>query len=91
MLPSIATYATQGLISLQLIEDKSESVENLTHDAGGTGQKGQNPQSHVSRLERGKHVPSHATIDRIAKALRIHPSKLDPGREAPEPIEGDEL
>jgi len=37
------------------------------------------PQSHVSRLECGVHVPTHATIERIAKALDTTPSRLDPG------------
>jgi DNA-binding XRE family transcriptional regulator len=38
------------------------------------------PQSHVCRLECGKHTPSHITINRIAKALKIKPSQIDPGR-----------
>jgi DNA-binding XRE family transcriptional regulator len=37
------------------------------------------PQSHVSRLERGKHAPSHLTIQRVAAALKTKPSQLDPG------------
>lgn len=36
------------------------------------------PQSHVSRLERGKHTPSELTMQRIARALKIKPSQLDP-------------
>lgn len=42
------------------------------------------PQSHVSRLERGKHAPTRLTIERVAEALRIAPEKLDPGYETPE-------
>jgi len=37
------------------------------------------PQSHVSRLEHGKHAPSYLTIERIAGALKVKPSQLDPG------------
>jgi DNA-binding XRE family transcriptional regulator len=37
------------------------------------------PQSHVSRLECGKHVPTHITMDRVARALKTKPSRLDPG------------
>lgn len=36
-------------------------------------------QSHVCRLETGVHVPTHATIQKVAEALKIHPSMLDPG------------
>jgi DNA-binding XRE family transcriptional regulator len=48
------------------------------------------PQSHVSRLERGRHVPTYLTIKRIAKALGTKPSKLDPGHndDEPEPCNG---
>ena len=37
------------------------------------------PQSHVSRLEGGKHAPTRKTIEHIAKALRVTPSSIDPG------------
>lgn len=37
------------------------------------------PQSHVSRLERGKHFPTDLTIERLAKALKTSPEQLDPG------------
>lgn len=37
------------------------------------------PQSHVSRLERGMHSPTHITISKIAKALKVKPEHLDPG------------
>jgi ribosome-binding protein aMBF1 (putative translation factor) len=37
------------------------------------------PQSHVSRLEGGKHAPTKITIERVAEALGIRPSLLDPG------------
>jgi ribosome-binding protein aMBF1 (putative translation factor) len=37
------------------------------------------PQSHVSRLERGKHIPTFATVEKVAKALKTKPSTLDPG------------
>ena len=34
------------------------------------------PQSHISRLEAGKHSPSHMTLKKIANALGIPMSKL---------------
>ena len=37
------------------------------------------PQSHISRLECGKHTATHVTIQRIAEALRTEPGRLDPG------------
>jgi ribosome-binding protein aMBF1 (putative translation factor) len=37
------------------------------------------PQSHISRLEQGKHAPTFATMERIAKALNTTPDQLDPG------------
>lgn len=36
------------------------------------------PQSHVSRIERGKLSPTHMTIEKIARALGIEPQELDP-------------
>lgn len=50
----------------------------LTQEA--LARKAKLPQSHICRLERGKHVPSHLTIDRVAKALKISPALIDPGR-----------
>jgi DNA-binding XRE family transcriptional regulator len=35
------------------------------------------PQSHISRLENGQHSPSHATLQKLAKALRIRVEDLD--------------
>ena len=35
------------------------------------------PQSHISRLEAGKHTPTRVTIERIAEALDTEPGKLD--------------
>lgn len=35
------------------------------------------PQSHVSRLECGKHAPTFVTMERIAAALNTTPSQLD--------------
>ena len=37
------------------------------------------PQSHVSRLERGQLTATFVTIEKIAKALKITPSRIDPG------------
>lgn len=36
------------------------------------------PQSHISRLENGEHSPSFVTLERIARALSIEVSALDP-------------
>jgi ribosome-binding protein aMBF1 (putative translation factor) len=40
------------------------------------------PQSHISRLENGQHSPSFATLEKIAKALNISISQLDPSAES---------
>jgi DNA-binding XRE family transcriptional regulator len=39
------------------------------------------PQSHVSRLEAGKHSPSHRTLEKLADALGILVRDLDPSAE----------
>jgi DNA-binding XRE family transcriptional regulator len=36
------------------------------------------PQSHISRLEGGKHSPSRVTLEKIAAALGVPVSELDP-------------
>lgn len=38
------------------------------------------PQSHVSRLESGRHAPSHATLEKIAAALKVEVGCIDPHR-----------
>ena len=37
------------------------------------------PQTHISRLEKGRHAPTYTTILKIAKALKARPASLDPG------------
>lgn len=37
------------------------------------------PQSHISRLETGKHAPTYLTIEKVAAALGVKPSQLDLG------------
>ncbi len=39
------------------------------------------PQSHISRLEAGHHSPTHLTLQKIAKALKIEMQQLDPTAE----------
>lgn len=36
------------------------------------------PQSHISRLEAGQHSPSHTTLEKLANALGVPLSDLDP-------------
>lgn len=36
------------------------------------------PQSHVCRLETGKHAPTYLTIEKLAEAMNIKSSLLDP-------------
>lgn len=36
------------------------------------------PQSHISRIESERLSPSHATIERIAKAFKVEPGEIDP-------------
>jgi len=36
------------------------------------------PQSHISRLEKGEHSPSRATLEKIAKALNLPLGEFDP-------------
>lgn len=36
-------------------------------------------QSHVSRIECGEHTPSDLTVEKIARALGVKPSEIDPG------------
>jgi len=36
------------------------------------------PQSHISRIENGKHSPSHKTLQKIAEAFGVSVSEFDP-------------
>jgi len=49
---------------------------NLTQEE--LAEKSGLPQSHISRLESGKHSPSRATLERIAMALGVSVSVFDP-------------
>lgn len=44
------------------------------------------PQSHISRIENGKHSPSHATLEKIAVALGKPLTVFDPS--APDDVSG---
>jgi len=58
------------------IKELRES-QHLTQDE--LAEKAGIPQSHVCRLERGKHTPTHVTIEKIAEALGVKPSDIDVG------------
>ena len=36
------------------------------------------PQSHICRLERGQHAPTHLTVEKLARALDVRMSDIDP-------------
>jgi len=78
---------------LELPETASEELQSWVDHVGGRiayyrkesgltqeqlSEKAGLPQSHISRLESGVHSPSFLTIEKIAKALEIKPSDLDP-------------
>lgn len=56
----------------ELRERQHMSQQELAEKAGI-------PQSHVSRLENGKHTATYLTVKRIAQALNTRPSVIDPG------------
>ncbi len=41
-------------------------------------QKSGRPQSHISRLETGRHAPSNRTLEILAKAFHVRVSDIDP-------------
>ncbi len=55
----------------QLREARGMTQEDLAEKSGL-------PQSHISRLESRKHSPSRATLEKLAKALNVSLSELDP-------------
>jgi DNA-binding XRE family transcriptional regulator len=66
-----------GFVSWAIREHRIEAGLSQTELAERTGLT----QSHISRLENGEHSPSHTTIAKIAAALGISASKLDPSAE----------
>ena len=60
----------------------SKRIRELREKAGWTqedlAQKTGLPQSHISRLENGKHSPAHATLEKIAAALGVGVGEIDP-------------
>ena len=70
----------QGLCKwMEYIGDRiRQARESAGLTQEGLAQKSGLTQSHVSRLEGKKHSPSHLTLERIAAALEIPISELDP-------------
>jgi DNA-binding XRE family transcriptional regulator len=62
-------YVSKRIVALR--KEKGMTQTQLAKESGL-------PQSHISRLESGKHSPSFATIEKLAKALRVPVSKIDP-------------
>jgi DNA-binding XRE family transcriptional regulator len=60
----------------------SKRIKELRMRAGLTqielAEKAGLPQSHISRLESGKHSPSRVTLEKIAAALDVPVSEFDP-------------
>lgn len=63
----------------------SERIKSLREEAGLTqtqlAEKAGLPQPHISRLEAGKHSPTAKTLQKIAQALGVKVSQLDPSSE----------
>ena len=60
----------------------SRRIHDLRETAGVTqdelAERTGLPQSHISRLENGKHSPSRYTLEKIAQALDVEVSEFDP-------------
>lgn len=60
----------------------SERIRETRENAGMTqcelADKSGLPQSHISRIETGKHSPSHSTLEKLAKALNVPLTTFDP-------------
>lgn len=63
----------------------SERIRTLRKEAGLTqeelAERSGLPQSHISRLESGKHSPSRVTLEKIAAALGLPIGRFDPSAE----------
>ena len=57
----------------ELREETGKTQTELAKDAGLT-------QSHVSRIENAELAPSHKTVEKLAAALGVDPSAIDPTR-----------
>ncbi|QDV56400.1 helix-turn-helix domain-containing protein [Rosistilla oblonga] len=64
------------------IEYVSKQIRTERKQAGLTqeelARKSGIPQSHISRLENGEHSPSFLTLEKLADAMKIPVSRLDP-------------
>jgi DNA-binding XRE family transcriptional regulator len=78
--PSDSSQQASGLS--KWIDFVSRRIAEARSEAGLTqaelAEKSGLPQSHISRLESGKHSPSHATLQKIAGALGLPASTFDP-------------
>lgn len=64
------------------IDFVSQKIKKLREQRGLTqvelAEKTGLKQSHICRLERGRHSPSHKTVEKIAEALGVPVTELDP-------------
>jgi DNA-binding XRE family transcriptional regulator len=62
----------------------AERVRTLREQMGMTqaqiAAKAELTQSHISRIENSEIAPSHRTIEKLARALGVEPSEIDPTR-----------
>jgi DNA-binding XRE family transcriptional regulator len=54
----------------------TRKAANMTQEQ--LAQKSNLPQSHISRLEKGEHSPTFATLEKLARALGVPVSDFDP-------------
>ena len=72
--PAESLKAWRDFVSKRIREERENAGMSQDELAGRTGL----PQSHISRLETGKHSPAAGTITKIANAIGIERGKLDP-------------
>ena len=64
------------------VDHVSARIRELRTQRGWTqedlAEKSNLPQSHISRLEAGKHSPSSMTLEKLAKAFEVNIGELDP-------------
>jgi DNA-binding XRE family transcriptional regulator len=74
IVPSKGLQSWLDFVSARIREERKKA--GLTQEE--LAEKASLPQSHISRLEGGKHSPSHATLMKIAAALGVEPKVFDP-------------